>query len=192
MLLTHMRDSLLLTSASSVGVATYPAGATFGPRKMRDFEFVWLIEGDAEYRWGDQIAAVPQGSVVLCRPGADDFFRWDKQQRTKHAYFHFEIRGAPAAWGSRTTWPLVRRGVEGDVLRPLFRHLLTWHGKGNRQLQRLTMQHMLTAFITGEYTCDDVPRDILPPAVEKALAHVHRVLAESSPVSSPESGPGIK
>jgi AraC-like DNA-binding protein len=143
---------------------------------MRDYEFVWLIEGDAEYRWGDLVVAAPQGSVVLCRPGAQDFFQWDRHRRTKHAYFHFQIGHFPAAWGPRQSWPLVQPAIEGDVLRPLFRHLLTWHGRGDAELERLTMRHMLTAFVTGQHTCIDVPHDVLPPAVELALAHVHKLL----------------
>jgi AraC family transcriptional regulator len=178
-----MSDFAQMTLPSATGIATYPAGATFGPRTMRDFEFVWMIEGDAEYRWGDQVVAAPRGSLVLCRPGARDFFQWDKDRRTKHAYFHFQIRRSPKAWGPREAWPLVRTGADGDVLRPLFRHLLTWHGKGDEQLERLTMQHMLMAFVTGQYTCDDVPQDILPPAVERALAHVH-ALFDDDPAAS--------
>ena len=171
-----MRDSLILTAPSVAGVAVYPPGAAFGPRNMIDFEFVWMIEGDAEYRWGNQVVAAPRGSVVLCRPGARDFFQWDKRRRTKHGYFHFHVRRAPSTWGPPRNWPLVRPGVEGDVLRPLFRHLLTWHRRGDPQLELLTMRHMLTAFVTGEHTCEDVPGDILPPAVEKAMAHVHATL----------------
>jgi len=171
-----MSISLHLSPPSATGIAIYPPGATFGPRTIRDYEFVWMIEGDAEYRWGDWMVEAPQGSVVLCRPAARDFFQWDKRRRTKHAYFHFNILRAPKSWGSRQSWPLVRTGVEGDVLRPLFRHLLTWHYKGDRRLELLTMQHMLTAFVTGQHTCDDVPGDILPPPVEKALAHVHSML----------------
>lgn len=43
------------------GVATYPAGASFGPRVMHDWEFVWMMEGDAEYRWGETTVVAPEG-----------------------------------------------------------------------------------------------------------------------------------
>jgi len=171
-----MSEPLHLTPPSPPGLAIYPRGATFGPRTMRDYEFVWMVEGDAEYRWGDRTEAAPQGSVVLCRPGARDFFQWDRLRRTRHAYVHFQIIRAPAAWGPPASWPLVRSPVEGDVLRPLFRHLLTWHGKGHAHLERLTLLHMLTAFVTGQHTCNDVPHDLLPPAVEAALSYMHQVL----------------
>ena len=168
-----MSDPLQLSPPSSPGLAVYPRGATFGPRMMRDFEFVWMVEGDAQYRWGDLIEPAPQGSVVLCRPGARDFFQWDKHRRTRHAYFHFQIQKSPASWGPPGSWPLVRPVVDGDLLRPLFRHLLTWHGKGDANLERLTMRHMLTAFVTGQHTCNDVPHDLLPPAALLRPSAVH-------------------
>lgn len=36
---------------SGWGVAVYPPGATFGPRQLEDFEFVWLLQGTAEWRY---------------------------------------------------------------------------------------------------------------------------------------------
>src|SRR5262249_5781894 len=119
--------------------------AEFGPRRMRDYEFVWMIEGDAEYTWAGKKVAAPEGSIVLCRPGAIDAFRWDPVKPTKHGYYHFQIHSLPRGWPKTEQWPLVRMPEEGDTLRPLFRHLLTWWGTGNELLCRLTMAHMLTA-----------------------------------------------
>ena len=74
-------------------IAVYPAGATFGPRRLNDYEFVWMLEGDAEYRWNERRMDAPEGSVLLCRPPATDAFRWDARRRTRHAFFHFRWRG---------------------------------------------------------------------------------------------------
>ena len=49
-----MLPGLTFSLPTNHGLATYPAGAAFGPRIMRDFEFVWIMEGDVEYRWGDR------------------------------------------------------------------------------------------------------------------------------------------
>src|SRR5436190_7225761 len=38
-------------AVSGCGVAVYPPGATFGPRQLEDFEFVWLLQGTAEWRY---------------------------------------------------------------------------------------------------------------------------------------------
>jgi len=131
------------------GVATYPPGASFGPRRMRDWELVWLMRGDAEYRRGEAVAPAPEGSVVLCRPGATDAFRWDLRRQTRHAFVHFRVEATPEEWPDWDDWPLVR-GAEGDdILRPLFRHLLTWADGGDARQCRLVLMTMLTAFHTG-------------------------------------------
>jgi hypothetical protein len=64
-------DSLGLTLAGG-GCATYPPGATYGPRRLLDWEFVWLLEGNATYlraaRGIETESPAPQGTLVLCRP----------------------------------------------------------------------------------------------------------------------------
>jgi AraC family transcriptional regulator len=169
-------QGLRLLQPTQAGVAIYPPGATFGPRVMRDFEFVWIIEGDAEYTWGDTTVAAPSPAIVLCRPGAQDSFRWDPDRRTRHAYYHFNIDRLPKAWPPASEWPLMRIPPEGDVLRPLFRHILTWHDSGDALVRELTIAQMLAAYVTGEIAGRDVGRDALPDAVERALAFLHEHL----------------
>lgn len=171
-----MSTALELSGPSSTGVATYPPGATFGPRAMRDFEFVWMIEGDAEYRWGEQTVAAPEGAMVLCRPGVTDFFQWDQRRRTRHGYFHFNVNAVPGDWPEKNAWPLVRATTEGDVLRALFRHLISRGGFGDASLRMLAMKLMMTAFVLGQHDAVDVPRDALPAPVEAALAYMHATL----------------
>jgi AraC family transcriptional regulator len=173
-----MFGDLELSLPILAGVATYPAGATFGPRVTRDFEFVWVIEGDVEYRRDGKAVPLGPGSVLLCRPGSTDFFRWDEDRRTRHGYFHFEVISIPDDWPPPEEWPLVRPPVEGDVLRPLFRHLLTWSGRGDPLLLRATMAHMLASFVTGEIAGKALPRDALPDPVERALAYLRENMEE--------------
>ena len=154
------------------GVATYPPGASFGPRRMRDWELVWLMRGDAEYRWGETSVAAPEGSVVLCRPGATDFFRWDPRRQTRHAFVHFQIEGVLQGRPDLRDWPFVREGEEDDVIRPLFRHLLTWAGRGDAGQCRLTLLTMLTAFHTGQRATGSLVREALSPAVEAVCAFI--------------------
>jgi AraC family transcriptional regulator len=177
-----MLEEMRLTPPSALGVATYPAGTTYGPRLLRDFEFVWVIEGDVEYRRDGESFPAPPGSIVLCRPEATDFFRWGVRGRTRHGYFHFDVLSLPEGWPPLESWPLVRRPVDGDVLRPLFRHLLAWAGRGDSYLCELTMAHMLTAFVNGEVSSSGVPREALPEPVERAQGHVFERL-EGDPTS---------
>lgn len=160
------------------GVATYPPGATFGPRVMREYEFVWMIEGDAVYTWADETVDAPQGSVVLCKPGATDFFRWDPSRNTRHGYVHFALERAPAAWGAPGTWPLVRpfASAHDDIIWPMFHHLLAWAGTGDEAIVRLSLAHVLGTYVTGQTRFADVPREALPEPVERALAFLHDAL----------------
>jgi AraC family transcriptional regulator len=164
-----MLSGLSFTLPTNHGVATYPPGAAFGPRVMRDFEFVWIIEGDVEYRWGGITVPCPQGSIVLCRPGVTDFFRWDPHRKTRHGFYHFNITRIPRDWPKMNDWPLVRAaGQGGDILAPMFRYLLTWIGRGSEDLLRLSMAHLLTSFVLGEAAAMEVPPDPLPAPVERA------------------------
>ena len=171
-------SELAVSLPSGYGVATYPPGATFGPRVMREYEFVWMVEGDAEYQWGEVFVPAPAGSVVLCRPGATDGFRWDRQRRTRHGYFHFQARALPSEWPPLTEWPLVRVPPEEDILRPLFRHLLTWAARGDAGQTRLTVAQMLTIFVTGDLATGSVGREAWPEAVELAWAFIARSLED--------------
>ena len=162
--------------STNCGVATYPPGATYGPRQLRDYEFVWMIAGDAQYRRGDERMAVPAGSVVLCRPGPPDFFQWDRRQRTRHGYFHFQANALPAHWPPPAEWPLVRLLPEEDILRPLFRHLLTWQGHEDEAQCQLAVAHVLSVFLSGHLTTGPLERAVWPEAVERAWEFLHRSL----------------
>jgi len=161
---------------------------------MEEFEFVWLIEGDAQYTWADTVVDAPEGSVVLCRPGATDFFRWDTARRTRHAYFHFQVKDVPSNWPDPAQWPLVREfgDDQNDIVRPMFRHLLTLVGPqdagpddvagADAELVRLTILHMLRAFVTGQTHASHVRPQSLPDAVERAGAYLMDRL-ESDPAA---------
>ncbi len=162
---------LRLRYPAAAFIATYLPGATFGPRHMHDWEFVWLIEGDAQYQWNSVNAPAPEGSIVLCRPGGTDLFRWDPSRRTRHAYFHFDIDSIPGNWPPVATWPFVRQPREGDIMRSLFRYLLTPMKRQSVPWQLAVMQ-ILAAFVFDDFNSGDVPRESLPPAVDRALRHI--------------------
>jgi AraC-like DNA-binding protein len=164
------------------GIAIYPPGATFGPRKNVDFEFVWVIAGNVEYTSDGVTYPNPPGSIVLCRKGTTDFFRWDPKHRTKHAFIHFNIQRTPADWPPIERWPMVVEPEEGDTLRPLFQHMVSWSGKGDALLARLTVQHMLAAFVLNQSGTRELAPQALPEAVELALAHMQTRL-EKDPTS---------
>lgn len=166
------------------GVATYPPGATFGPRPLRDWEFVWIIEGQAAYYRDKERVSAPPGSIVLCRPEATDGFIWDAHRRTRHAYFHFALHSIPDAWGESQTWPLVRALEDDDIVRPLFRLVLSWRRDDETLSVRLAIAQILAAFVSGHSATQPLPQDALPDAVERALNFIHQRL-ESEPSAAP-------
>ena len=162
--------------SSIVGVASYPPGATFGPRQMQDWEFVWLLQGDAEYLRGEITSLAPEGSFVLCQPGETDFFRWDREKRTRHAYVHFQILNPP---DSLSLWPLVRESMANDILKSLFQHLLTCQDQGDAEQAQQTLQLMITVFRTGQRAMGSLSQRDWPHAVEQVCAFIFARLEEN-------------
>lgn len=171
-----------LVEVFSRGVATYPPGATFGPRRLREWEFVWMIESDAVYaRAQDSHAArvpAPAGSVLLCRPSDEpagevvDSFVWDARHRTRHAYFHFGLRHLPGAdWPTLSAWPVVRAASPDDLLLTLFRHVLTPHDDALSRDLAATL--LLRSFVTGQGAMSQVPPDAPPEPVSRALTFLY-------------------
>lgn len=176
---------------SPFAVATYPPGATFGPRTLRNFEFVWIMEGDAVYKVGGGEFAAVQNSVVLCRPtpGLTDFFRWDTTRRTRHAYFHFDLAGdLPYDWPTVFRWPIVQKeGVENGLLTTLFRHLLASNAPASPASQTdLLVKTLLGAFVTGQFELDTLGGgkiahgSPMPDLVRDTMAFIARQLDEGA------------
>lgn len=172
-----------LVPAGPFAVATYPPGATYGPRRLLNYEFVWILSGDTIYTTNGASVSAPEGSLVLCRPCASDGFAWDKTRQTRHAYFHFQLQGdPPAEWPDESVWPIVRaQGDIGDLSRALFSHLLAWNGRGDGSLTRLLALSLLAAHVTGQTQSQPPPAEPLPEAVASVLNHIARRLdADSS------------
>lgn len=167
-------------------VATYPPGATFGPRAATSWEFVWLLEGRSIYRFqreGEKgEIELRVGQLLLCRPDERDWFEWDRAARTRHGFFHFELEGQGIEWGH---WPRVRAMGGDDLFGPLARHLLTWSELGGAQQRDLAASLFLTAFVSGQSSVGDVPPQRAPEPVERAMNWLFARLEDdaSSPIS---------
>src|SRR5690348_6548589 len=90
--------SLPVVEASGlVKLADYQAGDTFGPRRLSDFEFVWLVAGSATWTHSPADGLPPVesrlgvGDLALARIGAVDSYQWDPIQTSRHAYVHFSL-----------------------------------------------------------------------------------------------------
>ncbi|HET6748119.1 MAG TPA: AraC family transcriptional regulator [Actinomycetes bacterium] len=164
------------------GVAVYPPGATFGPRRLPDFEFVWLLQGTAQWRYDQGSIDLRPGSLLLGRPGTVDSFVWDRTVPTRHAYLHFRLDEPLPDLPDPALWPLVRRLPGDDPLRPLLRYLLDL-GEGRTRDQGRTVREvlrlLLLLFVAG--LLPDRAGRPLPPHLDALLGFVRRAWAPPAP-----------
>lgn len=165
-------EKIRIRISATAGLALYPPGATFGPRTLRDFEFVWIVDGNVEWEADGITYPAPQGTIILCRPGMRDMFRWDPDHQTRHAYFHFSLEAEGAGLPPQSEWPAARTMPEGDILRPLFRHviwLLDEARPGWELLLQSASRQLLLGFLSGAYLTRGEGGLELSPPVTQAL-----------------------
>lgn len=164
---------MTLSVSSGPNIAFYPPGATFGPRQLRNYEFVWMLEGDAHYlyeRDGRQHEiALPQGTLLLCQPGCSDQFVWDALRPTRHGYFHFSIEESPSLGVAPEKWPQTRRITEGDLLDTLFRHMVGWSSVGLAPQRNALALAFFSTFVSGETQARPVAQSHWPDPVRRTL-----------------------
>jgi AraC family transcriptional regulator len=150
------------------GLVDYPPGAEFGPRRMRDYEFVWIIAGDCVYVRDGERFSCPVDSVVLCTPGTVDHFIWDRHKPTRHAFFHFDLKKGSRRWPARARWPVVRTLHEQDIVLAMFRFMIDCP----EDLRHLSAEHMLKAWLAGQTT----PARVEPAAPHEAVSRALELL----------------
>lgn len=169
-------------SVSGSGVAVYPPGATFGPRRLEDFEFVWLLQGTAEWRYDLGSIALGLDSLLLGRPGIQDSFIWDRTRPTRHAYLHFELVGQLPQLPDPSRWPLVRTLPGDDPLRPLLRYLLDLSQDRSGTHQRITqevLRLLLILFVQGPLP--DRDDELVPAHLDTLLDFVRAAWSPPAP-----------
>nr|WP_294694599.1 AraC family transcriptional regulator [uncultured Friedmanniella sp.] len=171
---------LALQGAGFVQTVTYQAGATFGPRRLADYEFVWLLSGSAQWRLREQpggaasdLLLVP-GQLVLAPAGSIDSYQWDLHQPSRHAWVHFEILD-PARLPDHRSWPLVRSLTTAPLLGALCDHLLELAGQQAPHARPRSAQliALLLDLFVAEPTATAPAR--LPVHLRAALAGVQRI-----------------
>jgi len=163
-------------------VACYQPGSTFGPNRLVWHTFVWIIEGGGVLQFDGRKVAGRPGTLLLGRPGMMLRCEWTRDCRTVHAYLHFGFRSPPRGWPRPAQWPLYHRLPEGDILRPLYRHLFAAASRREplrASLLRACVELMLRSFVSGEWRTVPEPKSSLPPAVDKALAHIQERVIQS-------------
>lgn len=171
----------LRLSLNRVSVAVYPAGATFGPRTLGDFEFVWIEDGDAVWQVDGAELPAPQGTLLLGRPGMRDGFTWDRVRPTTHGFIHFSIESGRDLLPPFAAWPMTCQLGAGDILQPLLRHI-GWlqrrEGGAWPSLAEGALRQVLLAFIAGASGQVVDRLDEGSPIVERVMEHVRRAWAQ--------------
>jgi AraC family transcriptional regulator len=170
-----------------VRVATYPAGASYGPRTSRDYEFVWILSGSATWQLdgpvGREISLQP-GQLALARPGHVDSYRWDPTRETVHAYVHFALpdRGPLPP---DPEWPLVRSLATPSVLNGLCSYVLELAGQPDESARERTdrmLGVLLEVFVTGPASPPEAALSAPLLAVVDAVRHHWRAGSCAVPV----------
>lgn len=169
--LSDVRLGDLLVPVGRPSVTHYPPGAGYGPREPDSFEFVWMLDGQAEWDSGRLRHVLVPGALLLVRPGMRDRFRCDPRRATRLGYVRFAFGGDV---GDTTDWPVLRFTGPEDPLRGLTRYLL-W--LGNRQPEhwstrtRDVLALALTLFVAGPLPGAATGTG-LPTAIDPILDHV--------------------
>jgi AraC family transcriptional regulator len=159
-------------------VASYPPGAIFGPRRLTDYEFVWVVKGEG--RWtttqnrGEELTISP-GIVNLARRGSTERYRWTNKGESRHAFVHFQFCSSEPEEGE-ADWPLRRSLTSNPVLAGLCGYLLDLAASGAAIAQSRTddvLALLLDLFVAGPLEGELAAP--LSPAVLLALEHVRKV-----------------
>ena len=154
--------------------ADYPAGAQLGPRTIDDFEFVWMLRGQARVTFDEGDLPLAPGHLVLVPPGVRHGFVWDRVRTSRHGYVHFEPRSNARrlAVGELR----IRTMTVDDPLAGLCAYLL-WLGRTDdprwRRSVRDTLDLMLRLVLDGPLPPAD-PAPALPPGLAAAVDHLRR------------------
>ncbi len=166
------------------GITIDPPGATFGPRVQRNYEFIWVMEGEATVYFDNKVIKAEAGTVLLRRPGVKDYYEWSPKHRTVHAYIHFDTDPQHQKILSRSSVPSFRKLPPNDVLRPLLGYLLELDGlkEPNRSgLMLPSLDLLIKGYSTGEVTVRAQPASQLHETVAKAVGIIRENTVQTPP-----------
>lgn len=166
------------------GITVDPPGATYGPRLLDHYEFIWIMEGDATIHFDKQVIKAPEGTVLLRRSGVKDYYEWSATKHTVHAFVHFDLDPKRRALVSKSWVPSFRVFPPNDIFRPLFGYLLNLEEKQDlirNQLVLPVLDVMLSSYVTGEVSLKAKPANQLPDSLEKVVEAIRMNTAQVPP-----------
>lgn len=167
---------------SFVQLASYAANSSFGPRRLADFEFVWLLSGRAQWT-SNQISAtgapegetirLTPGTLLLARRGTIDYYEWAREERCSHAFVHFALSPDTA---TESVWPTFRTMPPDSILSGICSYLLGLAAIGSEEARARSDQLislLVDVFIDGPFPSLD--RGQFPARVGEVLEIVRAI-----------------
>ena len=154
------------------GMVTYPAGATLGPRRLHDYEFVYLHSGTIRWIIDDQEHNGQEGCLILMKPGTEDYIMWDQNRSTTHSFVHFSCREEGA---DVSHWPsMIFTGSE-RIVEDLMLQIVQLFTAGNPDANRVLLSaisHLIHCFIAKEASLMPNCVENLPIPIDKAFQYL--------------------
>jgi AraC-like DNA-binding protein len=158
----------------SCGVSVHAPGASFGPYRMDEYEFVWILEGEVRADYGGTAIRCVPGSVLLSIPGMTYSYKGASRRRTVHVYLSFSMRpNPPLGWPPPMRFPRARHPRHDSLYHALFRHLMSFEKQDSAKTAPAAtsaLNLMLRAFISGNDSLVPIPVATLPRQMERALS----------------------
>jgi AraC family transcriptional regulator len=158
-------------------VADYPAGARMPARVIGDFEFVWMLRGDARFVTEGEELVLSPGRLLLVPPGVRHAFVWDGRRPSRHGYVHFPhgLVDVQDAVGVRS-----RRMTDRDPQAGLCAYLI-WLGRerplGWEQRVDETLRFLLLVFSSRLVPGDDAT-EAVPVPLRAVIDHLRHEWAQ--------------
>lgn len=169
------RETRLKLSYLYGGTVVYEAGEVLGPRLLSDFEAVLIIEGFPAYETAEGVQKLGPGSILIAQPGSHEIYYWDKKNRTRHAYLHFDLDAIPSDWPALSDWPRFNT-KPAPMLAQLFRYITgqamqyqNWPAQQPGDSDTRIFETFLDLFLTADLEMDPLSRSILSEPVRRAV-----------------------
>jgi AraC-like DNA-binding protein len=154
-------------------IADYPPGAQMPARVLDDFEFVWLLMGQARLTLDDGELPLGPGQLLLVPPGVRHGFLWDATNPCRHGYVHF---GPQVFDGALPAKLELRPLTADDPLAGLCAYLLWLAGAAPDDWERRSSETL--AFILRLFVAGPLPQPetapVLPPALASTVGQLQR------------------
>ena len=151
-------------------LADYPPGARLAERALDDYEFVWMVRGQATVTAAAPFSLRP-GQLLLVPPGFRHGFVWDARRPTQHGYFHFAAGDVDRALPAE---PCLRDMTPQDPLRGVCAYLL-WLGSlddaGWLPAARAAVDLLVALVADGPLPATEEPA-VLPPALRAVVVRL--------------------